>query len=400
MGSVSAKGRRRAASAVAVMLMGLAVVAACTVFDTSALTGRTLADAGVASDAGNIELLAAIPENWWSPAACSVRREISLTGAAGADALSAFPVLVDLDGFVPKPGETLVFADGAGQTRLAHEPVGAQAWVNVASLAPQATGKTRIFAYSCAALPATDGGTTDVWGGYDAVWHLDEPTGANAFVDSTLNHRSGTGGNVGVAGKVGGGHQFAGGTDKKIVVAGGALTLAGEYSASAWIAPERSNSGGRFLNLANSMSFRIETASADSAKLVLGIRTADDCKGTWTDFDFESVLSFSPSTWTYAVVVVAAWQPVFYVNGLASLAKATHGAKPGAVPISRVGANLLGNTLCMSGTPPDNTRSLVGGLDEVRFTSRVLSEAWVKTEFANQSAVKNFAMIQPAQRIR
>ena len=255
------------------------------------------------------------------------------------------------------------------------------AWIKV----PALEAATTVFIhYGDPARNVAPMGTA-VWPGYVGVWHA-----TNGIADSTgnstnINISSVTNGN----GKLVDGRVFDGNQSTISVGSANAIddVFAGGGTAQAWIRATSwgETENGRIFSKGETAGWVFSTSDGSLA-FANGFTGTD---GLW--LTQSAVLSLN--TWHHVVVTYSRTSvsnvPTFYVDG-----------RPVAV---NVGDTPSGNVQSDSvfnlriGNNEVNSRAFHGTLDELRVFDSIRSDAWIATEYANQSEPAMFWTIGPEQ---
>jgi Concanavalin A-like lectin/glucanases superfamily len=219
---------------------------------------------------------------------------------------------------------------------------------------------------------------------YDGIWHLEELSAP--YIDSSATKRNGSGGNVAVAGKLGAAHRFEGAGASIISIP--SMVLPATYTVSAWVASEvptqDPNQAVNFLNIADSMTLRIrQTAQVEA-------RAYHHCGGDWPSYDFSGALLVTRTKWSLLAMTFQNSQISLYIDGHLD------GSGPTSAGVaSATGVSYLGGA--NPGCNYENIRSLKGTLDEVRVAFRVLTPAFLASEYKNQADPAAFAVFGPEE---
>lgn len=316
--------------------------------------------------------------------------------------LENFPVLIsitdtDVRDNAQADGDDILFAAQDGVTKLSHEIESYDsttgdivAWVEVPALS--ATQDTDIYMYygnSSAGNQQDIAGTWD--NGFLSVWHLDEAPDdgvANGHEDSAdgnhgtaQNFQDGGGGTTAATGQINGADDFAGGESAGDYVDLGSMDVSEDIETltiSAWFNADQL-SDWRLLSKASSTAVadHFWALSTNSTNLRAHLKT----DGT-TDLLEDAGGTLAAGTWYLGSVVYDGSTLKLFVDG----DEVESAAKTGAVDRDNaVDAWIGGN--------PSNTDFWDGRLDEVRVATAARSEAWLKTEYVNQSDPAGFITV-------
>jgi hypothetical protein len=347
----------------------------------------------------------------WSSATWPKRKLIRIDPTkVGTGGVTDFPVLVhlasdtQLQAFAQANGNDILFTAADGTTKLSHEierydsATGELiAWVKVPSVS--STADTDIYMYYGNATAGSQQNPTDVWSnGYVGVWHLKEtPTGGSGEVkDSTEYAGHGTTWNMTaadrVAGKVGYAYKFTAGTSGS-----GSLVYTGDrpemqlpiYSWSAWIRGDSQpvcdalgTNGQPIWNADSQFNFGWQHTGCSFNQAA-----------AHSDGDVESAAGWKSTQIPGAALAATTWQHIAATYDGTTLRVYGDGAlqasTPHGPPIAAAGSFSIGN----GGDNVTRFTNFAGQIDEVRVGSTVRSDAWMLTEYNNQSSPATFATV-------
>lgn len=225
---------------------------------------------------------------------------------------------------------------------------------------------------------------------FEAVWHL------SGLGDSTSHVRNLTDNGAGTAnGQVAGAATFDGVDDYLSYPT--AIDLSGEFTVSAWMKLGVLQADlGDFARV-------VERWSGSSGGYGLFFENVDNpefgvhaANGTLQD-NATPTLTFNAGTWYYAVGV---WRP-------SPGEKAVHSGPVGGSFNKNGATSALSTTLVtpsgpvlIGGDPNSNSNPYFSGsIDEVRIVNVARSDAWIRTEFANQSDPTGFVTVGPLETV-
>ncbi|MHA2181856.1 MAG: DUF2341 domain-containing protein, partial [Promethearchaeota archaeon] len=259
-------------------------------------------------------------------------------------------------------------------------------WVQIPYL--YATKNTTIAMYYGNSTMSSRENSEGVWdSGYEGVYHLDDD-----FLDSTSNSRDGTNtGSVDISGIIGDGQDFERdrGTDNINI---GTWSVSGtQITIQAWINLESFDIGDARILSKNSGSSnseqshvwmlgtntvpyrlrgRIKTGTSDGSGTSTNVATSGDLStGTW----YLTSLIYDGSNMRY----------VLDGNPVGSF--------------SKTGTLRINSWPIVIGNSPAGSRNIDGIIDEVRISSTVRSNDWLKTEYDNQMDPTSFGSIGQEQ---
>lgn len=314
------------------------------------------------------------------------RKAITIDDKKVAGNLSDFPVWIDLTdediaARAQSDGKDIYFTAANGKTRLDHELQGwdgkrLTAWVRVPSLA--AKSPTVLYVYYGDLLAAPVQKPAGVFSsGFGAVWHLDDALPAVTIAEAT-GMRPGTPSfktTTRVEAKLGSGLAFTG--DDDFITFTNVLSGNQPHTISVWVN---------------------QKATADpSAVLVVGSPIQNQSRWFYTHFMTPVMaIGFYSNDWTTTTGIDnAGWTLVHWVfeggNGRNRIY--VNGVEIAGSPQTLNDVNTQGATGFIGYAPEPaygSKMGLLGTLDELRIATVARSQAWIATEYANQSAPGTF----------
>jgi hypothetical protein len=324
------------------------------------------------------------------------RVPIDIDNATGAVDLQDVPVPIrltassfDLDS-TAAGGAYLRFTAADGVTDLPHEvetwrepPSGdSLVWVKVPFVAANSPA-TRIWLYYKNRNPRPADNAAAVWtDSYEAVWHLGDAAGGNAFHDSTGHGRDGTssGGYARPARTAGGAFGAAAAytlpSDGIAVSDVAGSLLAGPFTLTFWAKDGGFATGSRLLsNEALDLWLRQNPGGKLSFQVNL---TGTNFLKEFVNPIPDGVIHRYDVTWTGVLHVD---DVKFYRDGVVQNIVASQNNGSGTVATNNDGLLVLGNWV--SETP---TRAFKGNIDEVRIAATVRSPQWIQAQYNLESA--------------
>ena len=305
-----------------------------------------------------------------------------------------FPVLVSLSndvglaGHAAADGSDVVFAvldPDAGATLLTHEVEycangSLDAWVKV-DLAADVDTVLYMFYGSENAGGGQD--STDVWSGYQAVWHLAETQGQ--IEDSTINEHTGTPHNVhqDAAGKIDGADYFDGNGDYHSFGDWDVPSWE-SYSVSVWFLQDGQG------NASNGYGQKIIDKTTMYSDYYLSVRTATDGHLAFQTYSgggagiADKTHDYRDNKWHYAVVNRQGGNGELWVDG------ELKGTSDSLKTVANGQPLLLGYSVS-----PDSYQKkyFSGRLDEVRIADAPRTKGWIVTEYNNQAEPGAFILM-------
>ncbi len=316
---------------------------------------------------------------------------------------TSFPVLVKLgsdsglQAHAQADGDDILFTSPDGVTKIPHEietytsGTGAlTAWVKV----PTVSSATDSFFYMYYGNPAATSqqDPTNVWTGYEGVWHLKESSGAGAYIkDSTANAHDGTPTltNYYAAGQIGGARQFTESTNEYITAASSTGIFNGnsKFMFSFWIYPDYSSDADWLANSDERVFYK-----ASSTSIPRLFRSGSEPGGTG---QFQGDIYFVTAGVKYAHVIINRRQwdyiAIAYDNTNGILYRYVNGIQ--------VSADNIGNDRLVNDATTFALGDLGGNgdfrgyLDEFHVLHSAKSGSWVQTEYNNQNSPSTFSSV-------
>lgn len=317
---------------------------------------------------------------------------ITMAGYSGSSTLTNFPVLVKLaeadnngfhySDFKGTAGSDLRFAD-ADDNELPFEidtwnPSGTSlVWVAVSGLKTN----TVINAYYGNSSPAAAPAATNVWGGYVGVWHLSELGGGGTSADSTMNTINGTNADctTGMVGGVIGNCRRI--SDAAKSTKGGGILVPGFTSLgitqplaiSTWLRhkAQQPNYDHLFYKRNTSQNDNPITGFAvefDNGNWGLAMRGASSTAGTYNSLPGGST-GYMSNEWVHVELVFINTTCYIYANGV----------NQAHYTVTAVNASTY--DLAFGTDSDQNDINFKGEFDEMRVSSVVPSDDWVKAEY-------------------
>ncbi|MFQ5833789.1 MAG: LamG-like jellyroll fold domain-containing protein, partial [Candidatus Thorarchaeota archaeon] len=333
------------------------------------------------------------------------RKDITIDSAKVTEDLSDFPVLIDLYDTdlrtdVRPDGEDIAFIVGGQfvehEVELFEQDYNTThahliAWVKIPSLSSSVdTVITMLYGN----LIVTGLQSSGVWDGYEIVQHMnDNPNGIS--YDSTYNHHSGpsfgsmTIGDL-VPGAIGNATDFDGQDD---VISVGQIETDDwpSFTVSGWIYHDVSGDDRVFSKAPNTNEANaiIHFAVDDTDKFRVRMNT--DGVGGGASLSVDSIGFTAPGSWYY---LTWSWSAAteemrLHINGTFDRTA----ARDGDTVLNSYVPFVIGNWQTGTG----NNRFFDGMIDEIRMTTRVLSDGWIATEYANQKSPSSFYLVGPEQ---
>ncbi|MFW9822965.1 MAG: DUF2341 domain-containing protein [Candidatus Thorarchaeota archaeon] len=260
-------------------------------------------------------------------------------------------------------------------------------WVEIPQL--YATKNTTIAMYYGNSTMSSRENVEGVWdSGYEAVYHLDDD-----FLDSTSHNRDGTNsGSVDVEGKIGDGQDFERDDNSDNINIGTWSVDSSKITIQAWVKFESFSIGdARILSKNSGTSdgaeyhvWMLGTWNYPPARLRGRIKTGtSDSSGTSTFIAPSGDLS--TNTWYLTTVRYDGSNINLVLDGITV---ATYG-KTGSLRINSWPITI--------GNSPTGARALDAVVDEVRISSIIRSDDWLKTEYDNQNDPTSFGSVGTEQ---
>lgn len=331
------------------------------------------------------EILPSVSAQSWYNTSWGFKKNITINSSRIAEnGLTNFPVLIsitdsNLSQYAQADGDDILFTSDDGTTKLNHEIEfynstngNLVAWVRIPSLIN--TSDTVIMMYYNNSAASNQQNRTGVWNStYIAVWHLGDgdSTASGFYLDSTNNNRNGTltdaNGNTNQGiGQIGNAMNFFGDADYITTV--DYTFTAGGWTLSAWI------------NSSNLALQRILSKGSNPKIWFLANRGLSiGWFGGGEDVQGDSVSNVSDGRWTYVAGRVNSTRFQTYVNGSVDGSPGAHDG----TPVTNSNPWLIGS---IAGT----SEFFNGTIDEVRISSKNLSNGWIKTEYNNQFSPSTF----------
>jgi hypothetical protein len=338
------------------------------------------------------------PTDWWDPE-FAYRIELRIDPGVTDGDLTDFPYLVawaanaDLVGETEPDGADLRFVHG--DEILPHEIEAFEsetgrlaAWVGLAALSSSETTVLHLYFGNPSAQP-TD--PTAVWDAdFAGVWHFD------SALDSTENENHGdTQGTTSVPGRVGHALHFDGASSRVVVPDGPGLAPATAHTMSAWV------------HIADEADFAENVAPIFVRGTTFGSSSADNAfflrlAHSYLDYGLKGEANNCGTYWAgYGARLTGGWHHVaatwdgatmvIYGDGVAvENAVCSEGLEVGQHPVS-MGGYATGSELGLS------TRTLLGDLDEVRFSGVARTTTWIGASYRNQNDPTAHLEVDPAE---
>ena len=317
-----------------------------------------------------------------------------LSGYAGTDTLTNFPILVKLAAGQPlgfdyadcaADGSDIRFAASDG-TMLSHEIESwdtngtSYVWVKVPVLSGKTTALSLYYGADPNALPAVN--PADVWTRYAAVFHggstIADSTGKSAAVRANTVTGSASGGKVG--GVMSKAQQSVTGVQFSNPVKSGAMSSATKASVSGWY--KRSNSGNTVITAANVGAW----GGGGFLALVEGgsyfsVAVSSTHQGTGGQG------ALVKDVWGHLAFACDGSNVSSYFNGsgIYSGSKGKTMSDPGETYWAIGSYSAAGND------------GFIGDMDEVRFFNGVASADWFKAEYDSVADPASFVSLSPAE---
>jgi len=331
------------------------------------------------------------PGDWWDTS-FPFRQRLTFDNSGQGEALVEFPVLVVLSATsfnyaqARADGADLRFVDEDGIALLSHQIESWDAagdsyiWVEVPNIdASSSSDFIWLYYGDSAAADVQDPGAT-FSNGYLAVWHLDEttsPVASSAAPSFTCTLKGGGGGDPDAEGQINGANRLDG-VDDHIDCGSDRFTGITHHTISAWVNLDLSGAADHYEVLANERISRNPYPG-----ISLYVQSSDGAVGRWIGSDYEyTALQVTEGAWSFIAI-----------RGFKS-------ASVGYVEVSVNGSawELLdsGNTNYLEvnsdaplviGTWPGGGADCYtkGVLDEIRISSVVRSEAWMRAQYLSTS---------------
>lgn len=318
------------------------------------------------------------------------RKAITIHAASVTGTQQNFPVWIDLDApdiaaRALASGADISFTNATGGPldfeiqrwdRPGHR---LQAWVRVPTLAH---ADLTLFVVYGDPTHVVAPNPTGVWGGYKAVWHLDDDASTNAVHDATSTYDA-TATNVAAGahtgGQLGNGVHFDG-SGTSVITYMNPLTGNGAHTISAWV--DQGN------------------ATHTSAIVTLGVGDTDKARFLYGRYGTGATIGVGQYNDDWAVgndIEGDGWVLLHWVHEGTN--KKTHIYRNG-VELTMTphmfdnAANTTGGMTGMIGNAPSPefgaNNGMLGTIDEVRIASGQRDASWIATEFANQSDPGSF----------
>jgi len=338
----------------------------------------------------------AFPTGWTKK--CSLT--IDNTKVSGSANLTNFPVLLTEANFpstifdnTQSAGQDLRFSsDSAGTTELAFEIVNwdttndkAEVWVKVTTV--DCDGDTTFYVWygnSSASAYAEDAtyGSQAVWADYEGVWHLTNAndSSANGYDLTPVNSPTTTSGLIGTA--TTGAYSFTHSSNQELKIVDAScpnLDIGGSRTVSCWaksteaqsyVPVGKDNTGGVS---GYQLWVLTDTSNKKIIHQVSGLSGTNSAQSTPGNYPY-NVTYFIVGTYDSSAGKVRC-----YVDGTKFEASASGTG-------SDTGDFVIGNRGAMT----DWNAHFSGPIDEVRVRDTAVSDDWVVTEYANQSAPATF----------
>jgi len=312
----------------------------------------------------------------------------------GTDDLTDFPLCVRINSDADfsnatSTGYDIRFTSSDGITLLSYEreywsggngtPATAVFWVKVPTIQYNTT--TTIYIYYGNNLAVDGEDAENVWeSSYKGVWHLSESgTGAvGDFVDSTINGNDSTNTTnqpVQFAGQIGWGKKFNLSQAQSIIIPNNASLTIPDVTMSAWVNPLNTTvaSGSNIIGFDSGYILEVGRNSSGKIGAYLYLNNS------WRSFSFGYAITLA--AWTHLAVTYdsSTGDATLYVNGAAN--STINYAGNYDIAHAPWTSNIIG------GNPSDLFYS--GAIDEVRISSAIRTDDWIKFEYYNQSSVTN-----------
>jgi hypothetical protein len=335
----------------------------------------------------------------WYDSGWTYRTAVVINSAQVAGTLTDFPVLVQipsdaaLAADAQDDGDDILFTLSDGVTKLSHEieyfdGVTGQliAWVNVPFLS--SGSGTVLYLYFGNPTVGSQQNVFNTWSnGYEAVWHLKEPSGAGAYIRNSAKnnyHGTPTGTVFDAAGKIDGARDFTD-SGNQLIDLGGSTALFNawpQFSYEFWIRPDYT-SDVLWESLGEDWVF--SSPGAPPVRLVRVRRFNWNTAGMG---EIQSDIQFAGAGTQFRIVEIAreAWNHVLYSYDGSDLNTFVNGVLQDTTPIAS-DALVANSTTYAMGAGGGAFR---GPLDEVRFATAGRSSAWALTEYNNQNNPAGF----------
>jgi hypothetical protein len=326
----------------------------------------------------------------WYNSSWQYRVKVTVQSSKVDSSLSNFPVYVDLSdlpsGFfsnVKSDGADIRITSSDGETELPREVVSIDTTNKKGELHFKAsslssTSNTDFYIYygnSGASDYAVDAtyGRNAVWSDYHRVYHLE-----NNFTDASGNLNGTNYSSTDIAGKLGKGRDFSGGTSNQMVVIG-AINKTSNFSIQVWVNPDVVNEDDQRL---------VGGSTTVSGHSFIGFRLTKAIISTWDGEWKNTAKSLSAST----------WQHLSLNFGVASAGSITLGTQVNGssettqtIAETTYGLNISGYNF--GGRYVTYGTSFNGQMDEFRISKNVLTSSSATTTYKNQSSPSTFYSI-------
>jgi len=311
---------------------------------------------------------------------------IVIDDSAISETLTNFPVLISDDSFIStvyanteSDGKDLLFtSDAGGNTPLAFEIVEwdtgnstSQVWVKMPSISSSADTTFYVWYDNSSAIApaaAADNGGDNVWtNSFASVWHLEEETGAGAYLDDSAGNYDATPVSANwVDAQVGYGREIT--TNGYLTVA--SPSFAASYSLGTWFyAPLAATTWKTMFRGPASVYKHPIIVDANG---LLGYYDTGGSNFVSSGFDTDSL----STGWHHIRTTSTGGSTIFYVDGqnVGSVAKQSSG-----------GLYAIGNY--------EAGGQSFGKIDEVRMDDVARSSGWVEAEYNNQGDQIGFYLV-------
>ncbi|MGI5869738.1 MAG: DUF2341 domain-containing protein [Kiritimatiellia bacterium] len=308
----------------------------------------------------------------------SYKKQLTFLNASRAENLDNFPVLVHLTSAnfdfakAQGAGQDIRFYDADGTTALAYEIESwdaaaqqAHIWVKVPRIDASSSTDSIWMEYGNPAA-ADAQSPSAVWNsGFEAVWHMDETSGATV-ADSTANARNGvpTGVALDTAGQINGADGF-GGTSRTRLPGVAIVPVTGSFTFESWVYVGSSANFDRIFT--QDTQNRQCQVLWNAGKLEVG---RNETGGSVNSIPGKKGATVPSGKWFHFVWVKNGSTDTLYVDGAAAA---------NANPYSSMA---LGDGNNYIGTRAATTANFDGRLDEMRISSVARSANWVSAQYA------------------
>lgn len=292
-----------------------------------------------------------------------------------------FPLLIslasdsDLSADAQTDGDDIFFTDSNG-AKIPHEieryvsgTGELKAWVKVPTLS--ASTDTVLYMYYGNSTTTSQQNKTSVWSAFRSVFHMNDATTSTVGDSATLGNtgtKTSADNPIEADAKIGKGQTFDSGDE--IPTFGSSLSPVGDRTISAWInisdTTRRGILGTRPSTATEGFSFVVNRTTAGNLTYFHPGGSLVEIAG-----------GISTSTWYYVSVTLDSVGDVaeLFVNGTSIGSQGTFSAESTSTYNGMIGDE-----------KDNNAGSFVGTMDEVRITTSVLSDDWLKTEYNNQNS--------------